>query len=381
MKFVVLPDGSGSGDTQPFKEAGLESGAASGQVLVVDDQAANRRVIERFLTPIGYEVRVAADGETALADIEQTPPDLIILDVQLPGLNGFEVCRAVKQNPATCFTPVILLTGLKDRESRIRGINAGADEFLSKPFDREELEARVRSLLRLKRQTDELESAESVILSLALTIEARDAYTNGHCQRRARYATALGERLGLKAVADLRALHLGGYLHDVGKVGVPDSILFKPTRLTDEEYAAVKAHTIIGDRLCGNMRSLAQVRPIVRHHHERLDGSGYPDGLRGDQIPQLAQIVGIVDTFDAVTTNRPYRAAQSFASGLAELRRDAASGLFQADFVEAFCTLELAVLARGHEASISLSAKFQASRRADIPQDVHGHHRVRGGRF
>jgi putative two-component system response regulator len=283
-------------------------------------------------------VQTACDGLSALRSLDHFSPDLILLDVQMPGLDGFEVCRLIKDHPATRLTPVVLITGLSDRESRIRGIEAGADDFIHKPFDAGELTARVRSLLRLKRYTDDLESAESVITSLALTVEARDAYTNGHCQRLADYATMLGGQLGLTEIEG-QALRRGGYLHDLGKIGIPDSILLKPTALTPAEYEAMKQHTVIGDTLCGNLRSLALVRPIVRHHHERLDGSGYPDGLRGDEIPLLAQIISIVDAYDAITTNRPYRNARSGGEAIAELRADVAHGLSSRDLVEAFVSV------------------------------------------
>jgi len=313
----------------------------SDRILVVDDEPEIRSLLTRLLTRQGYAVESASSGESALVQVDTDPPDVILLDVRLPGIDGFEVCRAIKSRPSTCLVPVVLVTGLCDRESRLNGIDAGADEFLNKPFDPPELAARVRSLVRLKRHTDDLESAESVIVSLAQTIEARDPYTNGHCQRLARYAVALGRHLGL-ADAELKALHRGAYLHDVGKIGIPDALLYKGGGLTHDEYEIVKRHTLIGDDICGAMRSLALVRPIVRHHHERRDGSGYPDGLRGDEIPVLAQIVAIVDIFDAITTTRPYRTARSIEHALHELRREADRGRLRADLLEAFtATVEL----------------------------------------
>lgn len=250
-------------------------------------------------------------------------------------MNGIEVCRAVKRAPATRLIPVVLLTGTGGREHRLAGIDAGADDFLEKPFDAEQLKARVRSLTRLKRFTDDLESAESVILSLALTVEARDPYTEGHCERLASYAVALGAALGLSP-DDLGALNRGGFLHDVGKIGIPDALLLKDEQLTPREYEQVKQHPVIGERLLGDLRSLAPVRPIVRHHHERLDGSGYPDGLRGAEIPLLAHVVSIVDAFDAMTTPRPYRTAMSQRAACAELRADVARGRMSRDLVEMF---------------------------------------------
>jgi putative two-component system response regulator len=321
------------------RAAAMNPGAAPvGIVLVADDEYENRALFVRLLSDEGYEVHTAADGASALAALEIYHPDVILLDVQMPGIDGFEVCRQVKLNPATRLTPVVMVTGLNERQNRITGINAGADDFIVKPFDTEELRARVRSLIKLKRYTDDLESAESVIMSLALTVEARDEYTEGHCKRLSAYATALGEALHLSD-EDLAALYRGGYLHDVGKIGIPDALLLKPSGLTAAEFNLIKQHTVIGERLCGNLRSLARVRSIVRHHHERLDGSGYPDGLYGDNLPLLPQIVGIVDVYDAVTSTRPYRAAGSPERGYEELLGDVAAGARRADLVETFIAL------------------------------------------
>ena len=269
----------------------------AGRVLVVDDVEGNVRLAASVLEPDGYIVSSASNGQAALAAITRNHPDLILLDVMMPGLDGFETCRQLKSSAATRLIPVVLITALRQSSDRIRGIDAGADDFISKPFNPPELRARVRSLVRIKRYTDDLESADAMILSLAMTIEARDLTTDGHCQRLAGYANALGIRIGLSD-SDLGALRRGGFLHDIGKVGIPDAVLLKRGPLSAEEYALMQTHTIIGDRLCGELRSLRAVRPIIRSHHERLDGSGYPDGLRGDGIPLLAHIMGIVDVYD-----------------------------------------------------------------------------------
>jgi len=290
-----------------------------------------RSVLERD----GYRVTTATSGREALDTVAGHHPDLILLDVMMPGLDGFEVCRLLKTDTATRLLPVVLVTALRNTNDKIRGIDAGADDFITKPFNPHELRARVRSLIRIKRYTDDLDTAESVILSLALTIEARDPSTEGHCQRLAAYAVALGTRLGL-GEEDLAALGRGGFLHDVGKVGIPDAVLLKPGRLTDDEYELIKTHTVIGDRLCGELRSLRRVRPIVRGHHERLDGSGYPDGLEGDAIPLLAHITGVVDVFDALTTRRPYKEALSSGRAYKELIGEVERGWRRRDLVEAF---------------------------------------------
>ena len=307
-------------------------------ILVVDDDRNNRELFGRLLVKDGHDVETAGDGEAALTAVGTRTPDLVLLDVLLPGLNGFDVCRRLKQAQLTRLVPVVLVTGLGDREHRIRGIDAGADDFLAKPFDPVELSARVRSLLRLKRYTDTLESVEAILRSLALTIEARDPYTQGHCERLARYAVALGRHVKLDP-EHLTALEQGGYLHDIGKIGVPDALLLKEGRLTAAEFEVIKQHTIIGDRLCGELRSLHKVRQIVRHHHERLDGSGYPDGLRGDAVPLLAQIVGIADIYDAVTTTRPYRRARTATEAYAELIAEAGRGRHSLNLVRAFVEL------------------------------------------
>ena len=298
-----------------------------------------------MLSREGYTVVTASDGEQALELVEREHPDLVLMDVVMPKLTGYQVCERIKQNKATRLTPVVLITALSESGHRIQGINAGADDFLTKPVNAHELKARVRSLVRLKRYTDDLDSAESVIMSMALVIEARDAYTDGHCQRLAEYATELGTAIGL-GEEQLAALYRGGYLHDVGKIGIPDAVLLKPGSLTAGEYEQIKQHPVIGDRLCGEMRSLRQVRPIVRHHHERLDGSGYPDRLKGDAIPLAAQIMGIVDVYDAVTTTRPYKPAATPERAYDELLGEVRRGWRRKDLVDAFMSIGRDVPAR-----------------------------------
>jgi putative two-component system response regulator len=285
-------------------------------------------------------VLTAGDGIEGLATVERDRPEIVLCDVMMPGKDGYELCRAIKANPATRLTPVVLVTSLEGREERLKGINAGADDFLTKPVDPIELCARVRSLVRLKRYTDELDSAEAVIMSLARTVEARDPCTEGHCQRLSRLGVALGKRLRLGA-EDLSALARGGVLHDLGKIGISDAVLLKPATLTDAEFEQMKQHAVIGDHLCSELRVLQAVRPIVRHHHERLDGSGYPDGLSGSAVPLLAQVIAIVDIYDALTSARPYRESIDSQRAIETLRMEAARGWRDADLVEEFTlTLE-----------------------------------------
>jgi putative two-component system response regulator len=307
-------------------------------ILVVDDFADNCRMIAAVLAVDAHDVRIALNGAEAVSAVRDFAPDLILMDVVMPTVDGIEACRAIKQDPRTRLIPVVLLTGLNDGTTRMRGIEAGADDFIEKPFNILELRARVRSLLRLKSYTDDLDHADSVIISLALTVEARDSGTGDHCQRLSTYATALGRKIGL-GLEDLATLDRGAYLHDIGKIGIPDTVLLKRGALAAEERALVEQHPVIGDRLCGELRSLRRVRPIVRHHHERLDGSGYPDGLRGDNIPLLARVVGIVDVFDALMTERPYKAALPFERAAEMLREEAARGWRSTDLVDVFLGL------------------------------------------
>jgi putative two-component system response regulator len=275
-------------------------------ILIADDDAADARRLARLLTDDGHRVSVVSTGEAVLAACDADPPELVLIDLVADGGHGFDVCRSLKGHAATRFIPVVIVTAQSESGHRLRGIEAGADDFVLKPFDPMELRARVRSLVRLKRYTDDLESAEAVLLGLGATIEARDPTTRGHCQRLAFYGTAFGRSLGLNE-RDLSALERGGFLHDIGKIALPDSVLLKGGSLDPSESKMMREHPVVGDALCSGLRSLRAVRPIVRHHHERLDGSGYPDGLRSIEVPLLAQIIGIVDVFDALTTERPYR--------------------------------------------------------------------------
>jgi putative two-component system response regulator len=335
-------------------------------VLVVDDGLEFADVVRRILAARGWDVSVANSGEHAMARIEERQPDVVLLDVVMPGIDGFEICRRIKANPATRLIPVILLTGLTGREGRIRGIEVGADDFLAKPPDWQELTARVRALIRLKRYTDDLDSAESVMLSLAMTIEIRDPYTEGHCQRLANYASALGERLGL-ADEELETLYQGGFLHDLGKIGIPDGVLLKPGPLTAWEFDLVKQHPIVGARLCDGLRSLRLVRPIVRHHHERLDGTGYPDGLAGDDIPLLAQILSIVDVYDALTTPRPYRPAVLRAEACESLLQEVGKGWRNGELVREFIAIDSGRLVPRADNDAMLRMRFGLEAKRPFP--------------
>lgn len=309
-----------------------------GKVLVVDDYAPNATGLRDLLTGSGYDVRVAYNAPDALTLVSEDTPDIALVDVVMPGMSGVELCRELKTRGTTRLMPVVLVTASQDRSHRLAGIEAGADDFLGKPVDVQELRTRVRSLLRVKNLTDELESTEAIMTMLGHIVEARDPYTEGHCQRLAEYATGLGAALRL-GPADLDTLNRGAVLHDVGKIALPDAVLLKPGRLDAEELSLMRQHPVVGDNLCRTIKSLDRVRPIVRSHHERQDGRGYPDGLRGDEIPLLAQIVAVVDVFDALTTNRPYRTAMTAKAAYNIMLNDAASGWCPAKLVQTFVDL------------------------------------------
>ncbi|WP_081402961.1 response regulator [Scytonema hofmannii] len=305
------------------------------KVLVVDDHAASRMTAVALLAMEGYEVIEADSGYTAIELVPQKQPDLILLDVMMPGMDGFEVCQLLKQEEATRLIPVIFITALNDRRSRIRGIEVGADDFLTKPFDRVELAARVKSLVQQKRLNEDLDHAEQVLFSIARAIESRDPNTGDHCERLMRLGEAFGEYLSLTR-NQIRDLMWGGYLHDIGKVGIPDSVLLKQGKLTPEEWTIMKQHVLIGEKICQPLRSMRGVVPLIRHHHERWDGSGYPDGLVGEQIPRIAQVFQIIDIFDALTSERSYKKAFTAKEALKVMAEETKKGWRNPELMKQF---------------------------------------------
>ena len=304
-------------------------------ILVVDDNPQNLAVMNELLATRGYRIVAVNDAAAAEAEIKRDPPDLILLDVIMPGKTGYELCRELKADPLTRLIPIVMITGLIAREDRLKGIEAGADDFLSKPICPEELFARVSSLLKLKEFTDELETAESVICTLGLSVESRDPYTEGHCERLALYASEMGRHLNLDDDSTV-ALRRGGFLHDLGKIAVPDEILKKGSNLTPAEWEIMKKHPITGETICRPLKSLHLVLPIIRSHHEHSDGSGYPDGLSGNQIPLLARILQVVDVYDALRTARPYKPALTHEQAAVTMREESRGGLWDSELVAEF---------------------------------------------
>src|SRR5436305_2699928 len=313
----------------------LSARRRSQRILVVDDNPDVVLLMQELLASRGYDAVAVSHAADAEDEIQRRPPDLVLLDVVMPGKSGYELCREIKDNAATRLIPVVLITGLSDREDRLRGIEAGADDFLNKPIFAEELFARVKSLLKLKEFTDELETAESVLCTLGLSVESRDPYTEGHCERLAENASNLGRHLHLDE-EEIIALRRGGYLHDLGKIAVPDEILKKGANLTAEEWQVMKRHPLTGENICRPLRSLRLVLPIIRNHHEHFNGSGYPDGLQGTDIPVLARILQVVDVYDALRTARPYKPALSHDQAAITMREEGRSGLWDEELVAEF---------------------------------------------
>ncbi len=276
------------------------------QLLIIDDDPIIIDQLQTELTHQSYLLDSARDGEIALEKIKKNPPDLILIDLLMPKISGFEICRRIRSNTDTRFIPIIVITDIQEQDDKIKAIELGVDDFLVKPINRLELTSRIASLLRMKLMHDDLDTSESILFSLVGALEAKDCYTRGHSERVSDLAVKIGRRMHLSKV-QLDFLRKGGLLHDIGKIGVKESILFKPGRLSTEELAHIKIHSKLGYDICEPLKSLENCLSIIRSHHERIDGHGYPDGLKGNDIPTHARITAVADAFDAMTTNRPYR--------------------------------------------------------------------------
>ncbi|OYW04560.1 MAG: two-component system response regulator [Acidobacteria bacterium 37-71-11] len=312
--------------------------SAAGTVLIVDDQPQSLEAMRDALLPLGFEVWQALEGASGLLLARERQPDVILLDVMMPGIDGFEVCRRLKADEETRLLPVVFLTGLDSRDARLKGLEAGATDFLTKPFDLVELEVRVRNLVSFRRLTQDLDDAEKMLFAVARAVEARDEGTGDHCDRLSLLGARLGQHMGLDPES-VKTLRRAGYLHDIGKIGIPDAVLLKPDKLDEAEWVVMRSHVEIGVQICAPLRTLRPVLPVIRHHHERRDGSGYPDGLSGDDIPLLARVFQVVDVFDALTNDRPYRKALSAEDALAVQREETARGWWDREVLEAFAVM------------------------------------------
>ncbi len=311
--------------------------ATAPRILVVDDNPSAALLLEKLLAGEGYQVQTAGDGVAALAQVASAAPELILLDLDLPYLDGYEVCRQLKGDPATRWIPIVIISAQVASEAKLRAWDLGADEFLTKPFQCVEVVARCRSLLRVKSLLDDLDSAEAVVFAFARAVEAKSSYTQGHAERVTTYALALAAAVDLPA--EQRAvLRKGALLHDIGKISVPDAVLDKPGPLTRDEFDIVKQHTVQGARIVEPLRSIRDTIPLIRWHHERMDGLGYPDGLAGECIPPVVRILSVADVYDSLASARPYRTAMPHARCLEILRRSAAEGGLDPDLVRVFTT-------------------------------------------
>ncbi len=327
----------------PLPGSQEETRSVTTRILLVDGSPINRRLLKSMLRLGNHEFFEAATGLDALEIVARQPIDLIIADLLLPGLGGTELCRRLKSNRKTQFIPILMLTSVHGFDFEVEGIESGADEYLTMPLHPSVVRARVNSLLRHKAAIDSLEEAETILFALAQAVENRDMGTGQHCERLATYSVALGLALGLPR-KDLVALYRGGFLHDIGKVSIPDSILLGTGKLTDDQWKVMQMHTIRGVEICKPMKTLSPVLPIIRSHHERWDGTGYPDRLKGEDIPLLARILQVVDIYDALTTARSYKPAYTKEEALEILKEEAAKGWRDPELVSLFVNMQHGVL-------------------------------------
>lgn len=292
------------------------------RILVAERSERSARQVADYLESAGYTVSMAFDGEDALRRIRRDDPEVAILDAGIPLLNAYQLCERVKAHPSTRSIPVVMVVSPTAQEEKLRGLEVGVEDFLTRPINKIELLARVKSLVKSKRLNDQVETTENVIFDLARMLEQKVSDARSDADRLADHACILGEALGLER-EDLDTLRKGAILHDIGKIAVREEVLLKRGSLSDEEYDEIKRHPEAGERICGPLRCADQVLPIIRHHQERWDGRGYPDGLRGEQIPLLARVLSIADAYDAMLSPRPYRAALSVEQARANLRAGA----------------------------------------------------------
>ena len=305
------------------------------RILVIDEIPANRRSLKAMLGGLDHELIEVERTSEAVSAISLGQIDLVIIDSHAPEIGGIEFCRMLRKAAATQFIPIFIVSNDNDLEREVTAIESGADEFLVKPLQPRAIRARVQASLRHKRMIDSLDDSEAVLFSLAQSVEGRDPELGQHCERIALMCAAMGVSLGLPP-QDILALQRGGYLHDIGKVVIPDSILFKPGKLTEEEWQVMESHAERGERICSSMRSMTAVLPIIRHHHERWNGSGYPDKLGGEEIPLLARILQIADIYDALTTERAYKLALPPEEAIRIMRKESAAGWRDPSLVELF---------------------------------------------
>ncbi|OGQ50083.1 MAG: hypothetical protein A3I09_02430 [Deltaproteobacteria bacterium RIFCSPLOWO2_02_FULL_47_10] len=303
------------------------------RILIVDDNKVNIELLKAQLKSYNYTIEMALDGEEALEKISKNPPDMVLLDLMMPKISGYEVCRSIKQNKDTQFIPVIVITALQELDDKLKAIELGADDFLVKPFNKLELITRIKSLLRVKELHDDLDTSESILFSLVEALEAKDIYTRGHSERVSKLSIEMAKKMNVPT-RELESIRKGGLLHDIGKIGVREEILLKPNRLTSEEMEHVRSHPRRGFEICQPLKSLEESLTCIRSHHERFDGGGYPDGLKGNEIPLNGMIMAVADSYDAMTTDRPYRKALPQETAVKIFSDEISSGQWNPEIVK-----------------------------------------------
>lgn len=336
------------------------------RILVVDDMATNRALVRAVLDPTEFEVLEAASGDEALALLDELRPDVLLLDIIMPDPDGLEVCRRLREHDEYKLLPVIMITSLGSPDDVAHGMEVGANDYVTKPFNAVELEARVRAAVDNKRLTDQLDDAESVLFALARVVEAKDGSTSDHCDRLSHLTVVLGEALNLH-FEDLNALRRGGILHDIGKIAVPDAVLLKPGPLNDGEWSVMRQHPTTGAYLCSALRSMRRTVDIIRYHHEKWNGSGYPSGLAGEDIPLLARVFQVVDVYDALISERPYKPALPREEVLSILESETHKGFWDPHIMSVF----LNILRHKPEA-LELPEVDKPSRDAEIFNNIIG---------
>jgi putative two-component system response regulator len=317
-------------------------------ILVVDDLPSNLELMEAVFMKEGFTVYTALGASDAIEKFQSCPVDLAVLDVMMPGIDGFELCCRLKDISGKRFFPVILLTALSDKKSKLKGIESGADDFISKPFDTTELLMKIKSLLKVKSLNEDLDHSENIIMTLAVAMEARDPYTKGHSSRVSKIASDFVVYLGLSD-KDHKEMNKAGILHDIGKICLSESLLRKPGPLTKEEVEMIKTHTILGEELCRPLVSMRKILPAIRHHHERWDGMGFPDGLAGEDIPLMARILSIVDSFDAMVSVRPYRDRRSVRTTIDTMTSEQHSGQWDSELLSYFLDMIGSLVTKGYK--------------------------------
>ena len=303
------------------------------KILVADDDESVRELIQEYMEEKGFKVITAVNGTEAVALEEELRPDLVILDVEMPVMDGFKACKIIRERRSGIhYVPIIFLSGVLAEGIVVTGLQAGGDDYIRKPFELPELLGRINSFMKMRKFIEQVESVENVIFSLVKSIEARDFYTAGHSRRVAEISADLGRELGLPD-KEVEILHKSSLLHDVGKIGVPDMILNKQGKLLEVEFNRIKEHPASGVDICGCLRLTEHSLDIIRHHHEKLDGSGYPDGLKAGRISKYVRIVTVADIYDALTTDRPYRVSKSIPEAIAILQKEALEGKLDMDIV------------------------------------------------